>query len=66
MQDREAMQGSGETLKFRCPNCNFVYDESRGCPREGYPAGTRWATLPDDFACPDCAVRDKPDFVQTT
>ena len=26
------------------------------------PAGTAWAEVPDDWACPDCGVRDKVDF----
>lgn len=49
--------------RFRCENCDHVYDEELGDPREGYPAGTRWEALPDDWFCPDCAVREKPDFV---
>ena len=49
-------------LKFRCPGCGYIYDENKGAPREGYPAGTPFALLPADFACPDCAVREKPDF----
>jgi len=31
-------------------------------PREGFPPGTPWAEVPDDWACPDCGVRDKVDF----
>ena len=27
---------------FQCPNCDYVYDEAIGAPREGYPAGTSW------------------------
>ena len=48
--------------RYRCPGCGFTYDEAKGVPREGYPPGTSWADLPDDFACPDCVVREKPDF----
>lgn len=48
--------------RFRCPNCGYVYDETRGCPREGLAPGTRWAQVPDAWACPDCAVREKVDF----
>lgn len=48
--------------EFRCPECGYVYDEDRGDEFEGYPAGTSFADLPPDFACPDCAVRSKPDF----
>ncbi|MES0874690.1 fatty acid desaturase [Sinimarinibacterium thermocellulolyticum] len=49
--------------RHRCPNCDFVYDERTGCPEEGYPAGTAWSSLPPDWSCPQCAVRDKIDFV---
>ena len=50
--------------RYQCPGCGHIYDERRGNPREGYPAGTRWNALPEDFRCPDCAVRDKSDFVR--
>lgn len=45
-----------------CPVCDFVYDPVAGLPREGYPAGTAWEDLPEEFTCPDCGVRDKVDF----
>ena len=48
--------------RYQCPGCGHVYDENVGNPREGFPAGTRWEKIPEDWACPDCAVRDKPDF----
>jgi alkane 1-monooxygenase len=47
----------------RCPGCGYVYDEERGDPREGFPAGTPWSSVPEDWCCPDCGVRDKIDFV---
>ena len=47
---------------YRCPVCEYVYDEARGEPREGFPAGTPWSEVPDDWCCPDCAVREKVDF----
>ena len=47
---------------YRCPECHYTFDEEKGDPHEGYPAGTAFATLPEDFACPDCAVRTKEDF----
>lgn len=47
---------------FECPGCGYVYDEATGAPREGFPAGTPWADVPDDWCCPDCAVREKVDF----
>jgi rubredoxin len=47
---------------YRCPGCDYVYDEAKGAPREGFPSGTAWAEIPDDWCCPDCAVREKVDF----
>ena len=49
---------------YRCPVCDYVYDEAKGDAREGFPAGTRWEEIPDDWRCPDCSVREKPDFTQ--
>lgn len=48
--------------RYRCPDCGFIYDEKTGCPQEGFPAGTLWSRIPESWACPDCAVRDKVDF----
>jgi len=47
---------------WRCPGCGYVYDEAAGHAREGFPPGTPWSAVPDDWACPDCGVRDKIDF----
>lgn len=48
---------------YSCPECNYVYDEQKGAPREGYAPGTRWETIADDFACPECSVRWKEEFI---
>jgi rubredoxin len=48
--------------RWRCPSCGYVYDEEAGHPREGFPPGTPWREVPDDWPCPDCGVRDKVDF----
>ena len=48
---------------YTCPECAFVYDEDKGVPREGFPPGTPFSEVPDDWTCPDCGVRDKLDFV---
>ena len=34
-----------------------------GEPREGFPPGTPWDRVPDEWACPDCGVREKVDFL---
>ncbi len=49
--------------RYACPECGFVYDEANGMAREGFSPGTKWGEIPDNWACPDCAVRDKIDFV---
>ena len=48
--------------RFACPLCGYVYDEQKGDPHEGFAPGTPWEQVPSDWACPDCAVREKPDF----
>lgn len=48
--------------RYQCPGCGYVYDERKGHPHEGFAAGTRWRDIPDDWNCPDCAVREKRDF----
>jgi rubredoxin len=47
--------------KWQCVLCAFSYDEEKGIPEEGIPAGTRWADVPETWSCPDCAAR-KNDF----
>ena len=50
----------------RCPGCGYTYDEQVGDAREGFPAGTPWAAVPDSWCCPDCGVREKVDFTAIT
>jgi rubredoxin len=42
--------------KYLCLGCGFSYDEARGLPEHGIAPGTRWADIPDDWACPDCGT----------
>ena len=46
---------------YLCIVCGFVYDEAAGRPEDGIAPGTRWADVPEDWACPDCGVA-KSDF----
>lgn len=46
---------------WQCVVCGFIYDETRGMPEEGIQPGTRWADIPERWACPDCGVA-KEDF----
>jgi len=50
--------------RYKCPGCGYVYDEAKGNDHEGFPPGTPWSAIPDDWCCPDCAVREKMDFKQ--
>jgi rubredoxin len=47
--------------QYMCLICGFIYDETQGLPEENIPAGTRWADIPDDWACPECGAM-KTDF----
>ena len=48
--------------RYECPGCGYVYDEVPGDPHEGFPPGTPWSGVDEDWHCPDCGVRDKVDF----
>jgi rubredoxin---NAD+ reductase len=48
-------------LRFICKACGLIYDEAKGDPDSGLAAGTRFADIPDDWACPLCGVT-KSDF----
>ncbi len=39
-----------------CELCDFVYDEDKGIPDEGIPAGTPWQDVPDDWSCSYCGA----------
>jgi rubredoxin len=51
----------GGLKKWQCTLCAFAYDEAKGMPDEGIPAGTRWKDVPETWSCPDCAA-SKSDF----
>jgi rubredoxin---NAD+ reductase len=46
---------------FICRACGLIYDEGKGDADSGLAAGTRFADIPDDWACPLCGVT-KSDF----
>jgi len=41
---------------YLCDVCGLIYNEEKGLPEEGIPAGTRWEDIPDDWICPDCGA----------
>ncbi|WP_439951049.1 rubredoxin [Sphingopyxis granuli] len=60
---RLTQEESSAMTEYKCPDCGYIYDEAKGNPHEGFAPNTTWAQIPDDWACPDCAVRDKVDFI---
>ena len=36
--------------KYECVICGFIYDEAEGLPDDGFPPGTRWEDLPEEWA----------------
>lgn len=47
--------------QFICHVCGLIYDEKEGDADSGLAAGTRFADIPEDWACPICGV-GKADF----
>ncbi|MFP4079626.1 MAG: rubredoxin [Ectothiorhodospira sp.] len=47
--------------RYQCVICGYIYDEAQGLPDEGYPPGTPWEELPEDWVCPECGA-GKEDF----
>ncbi|BBP01913.1 rubredoxin [Sulfuriferula nivalis] len=46
---------------YMCVVCGYIYDEAKGCPDDGIPAGTKWEDVPINWTCPECGAR-KDDF----
>lgn len=46
---------------YRCQvnNCGYMYDPDRGDKRAKIPAGTPFASLPEDWHCPVCKASKK-------
>ena len=45
--------------RFVCKICGYIYDKARGEPHRGIKAGTAFEDLPEDYACPICAIDTK-------
>ena len=39
-----------------CTCCGRLYEEAKGCPSTGVPAGTPWESVPAQWRCPDCGA----------
>lgn len=61
--DKNSHNGTSVLLfaLYICNACGLVYDEAKGDPDSGLAPGTRFADIPDDWACPLCGVT-KTDF----
>ena len=42
--------------KWQCGACGFIYDEELGDEEEGFPPGTRFKDIDDNWICPDCGT----------
>ena len=42
--------------KYRCLECEHLYDEAKGDADSGFAPGTLWADIPDSWACPICGA----------
>ena len=49
--------------QWQCYFCGHIYDETLGDPAHGIAPGTAWASVPEDWCCPDCGAT-KADFEQ--
>ena len=43
-------------MTYVCSICGYMYDEAKGSPDTGVPAGTRWADLSASWVCPLCGA----------
>ena len=41
--------------KYVCGVCHFEYDPAIGDPEHGFPSGTQFTDLPENWKCPVCA-----------
>jgi rubredoxin-NAD+ reductase len=48
-------------LSYICDACGYIYNEAEGDTDGGLAPGTRYADIPEDWACPLCGVT-KADF----
>jgi rubredoxin len=48
-----------EPTRYACDFCGYIYDEKRGEPHRGIPAGTKFEDLPSSYVCPVCGMDPK-------
>ena len=55
----------GDMKVYMCVICGFLYEEEKGLPEQGIPAGTRWQDIPETWKCPDCgAGKDEFEMIE--
>jgi len=59
--EAHAVASVGAWQEYICHACGYIYNEAEGDPDSGLAAGTRFADIPEDWACPLCGV-SKSDF----
>ncbi len=59
--DEGSVGPSAAWALYICRACGLIYDEAKGDEDSGLAPGTRFADIPDDWACPLCGVT-KADF----
>lgn len=52
----ELKKEEGETQKYRCTVCGYIYEPQKGDPDAGIKPGTAFNDLPDDWVCPVCGA----------
>ena len=57
----ESMAHIKSMKTYLCIVCGFIEDETAGRPEDGITPGTRWADVPESWACPEYGVV-KADF----
>ncbi len=50
-------------LRWACSYCSYAYEPKLGDPEHGYPAGTLFEELDEDWCCPWCGA-PKDTFVR--
>lgn len=61
--ERLLEERSMQSQHYQCPGCGYTYIEKCGDPHVGIPADTPWSDVSENWFCPDCALRDKCEFV---
>ena len=60
-QDKPSDELTKKPKKYRCLVCGHVYDPEEGDHDSGFPPGTAFDDIPDDWYCPVCGA-GKEDF----